>query len=555
MSETIVPAIPALPSTFSPQERIFLLALKEIIEVREARRGDPLDSAVTYRSLLGDSAVLLNLQTLGRRPAVVNLGGTAIDSTIPPALSGFTASGAYTNIILTWDTPLYGNHAYVEVWRNLVDTLGTATLIGTTSAAIYADTCGENHTYYYWARSVSTSDIRGPYNALHGIVGATAPDVAYLVGILGGQIGTSELVTSLNARINLIDDSGATLTSVTTRIANEANARTTADSAEVAARNSAIATQATATTTQITAAVLTETNARTTADSAIASTVTTLSSTVGANTTAISTEASTRATQTGALYSQYTVKLDSNGYVSGFGLASTTYNATPYSSFIVRADTFAVGAPGSTTVNPFVVQVSPTTINGVAVPAGVYMDSAYIKNGSIANAKIGNAAIDSAKIVDLAVTNAKIADATITSAKITSISADKITTGTLSAAEYISVGSGATAVIVSGAGNIRGGQSAYNTGSGFFMGYSGVDYKFSLGDTTKGLTWDGTAFTIKGDMTAGSISLGGSFGVTSAGAVTIRSGTTGARLEITNSVIKVFDASGNLRVKIGDLLA
>jgi hypothetical protein len=35
----------------------------------------------------------------------------------------------------------------------------------------------------------------------------------------------------------------------------------------------------------------------------------------------------------------------------------------------------------------------------------------------------------------------------------------------------------------------------------------------------------------------------------------VRSGVSGARLEIRNNVIKVFDASGVLRVKIGDLAA
>jgi hypothetical protein len=50
---------------------------------------------------------------------------------------------------------------------------------------------------------------------------------------------------------------------------------------------------------------------------------------------------------------------------------------------------------------PFIVNSSPQTINGVEVPAGVYMDAAFIKNGTITNAKIGNAAIDDAKIVSL----------------------------------------------------------------------------------------------------------------------------------------------------------
>jgi len=63
------------------------------------------------------------------------------------------------------------------------------------------------------------------------------------------------------------------------------------------------------------------------------------------------------------------------------------------------------------------VQASATTINGVAVPAGVYMNDAYIRNGTITSAKIGNAAIDDAKIANL--------------------SAAKITAGSLAVGQYI----------------------------------------------------------------------------------------------------------------------
>jgi hypothetical protein len=66
---------------------------------------------------------------------------------------------------------------------------------------------------------------------------------------------------------------------------------------------------------------------------------------------------------------------------------------------------------------PFIVRTSATTINGVSVPAGVYITDGYIQNGTI--------------------TNAKIADATIDSAKIASLAADKITAGSITAGQYI----------------------------------------------------------------------------------------------------------------------
>ncbi|MEO8296353.1 MAG: hypothetical protein ABI574_00955 [Burkholderiales bacterium] len=135
---------------------------------------------------------------------------------------------------------------------------------------------------------------------------------------------------------------------------------------------------------------------------------------------AIAQEASVRASNDGTLFAQYTVKIDANGYVSGFGLASTANNATPSSAFAVRADQFYVASPsgpGVAPASPFYVQTTATTINGVAVPVGVYMSAAFIANGTIVNAKIGNAAIDDAKIA--------------------SVSADKITAGTIGVGRYI----------------------------------------------------------------------------------------------------------------------
>ena len=117
------------------------------------------------------------------------------------------------------------------------------------------------------------------------------------------------------------------------------------------------------------------------------------------------------------LEGQYTVKIDNNGAVAGYGLANTANSAGNITSeFIVNADRFAIMRGGSNTTAatvPFVVQASSTTLNGETVPAGVYMADAFIKNGAITNAKIGDAAIDNAKISNL--------------------SASKINTGTLNA--------------------------------------------------------------------------------------------------------------------------
>lgn len=131
---------------------------------------------------------------------------------------------------------------------------------------------------------------------------------------------------------------------------------------------------------------------------------------------AIQTEATTRASQTGDLYAQYTVKLDVNGKVSGFGLASTG-PLGPGSLFEIRADKFAIVAPSGYGESPypaFSVITAPTIVGGVTFQPGAYATQAFIFDAQITNAKIQNAAIDDAKIANL--------------------SAAKITTGTLDAA-------------------------------------------------------------------------------------------------------------------------
>ena len=110
------------------------------------------------------------------------------------------------------------------------------------------------------------------------------------------------------------------------------------------------------------------------------------------------------------LSAQTTLKLDVNGYVSGMG----QYNNGTTSQFAVRADQFYIANPSANTKSiPFQVTTSTTTVNGVSVPAGTYIADAYIKNGSIDNAKIGNAAITNAKIGNAAITTAKIGNAQV----------------------------------------------------------------------------------------------------------------------------------------------
>lgn len=169
--------------------------------------------------------------------------------------------------------------------------------------------------------------------------------------------------------------------------------------------------------------------------------------------------------------------MDLNGYMSGYGLESELVDGqAPVSRFIASVDQFAIATPNTSiplranntayAVNqvvkiagndtkslvckvagtsggsapsiagaigtrvvdggvtwqiasriPFSVLTTPVTINGQSVPAGMYLDAAYILNATINKSQIGQSVIDSSHVDE--------------------ITADKISTGTLSASRWI----------------------------------------------------------------------------------------------------------------------
>ena len=234
---------------------------------------------------------------------------------------------------------------------------------------------------------------------------------------------TAAISTETTTRAN----ADAALTSSITALTSTVNTNTAAIQTEATTRanaDTALSSQITTLTSSVAAngaAITSEATTRADADTALSSSITTLQSTAGANTTAIQTEASTRASETGSLFAKYTVKIDSNGYVSGFGLASTANNATPFSDFIIRADRFAISNPSgpsaSAPVTPFIVVTTPTVIEGQTIPVGVYIDGGYIKGGSINGSKIIGGTIENSKLIN--------------------VSANKITGAALEATSYI----------------------------------------------------------------------------------------------------------------------
>lgn len=88
-------------------------------------------------------------------------------------------------------------------------------------------------------------------------------------------------------------------------------------------------------------------------------------------------------------------------------------------------------------------------------------------------------------------------------------------------------------------GRYQGGQTDYNTGTGFFLGMSSGVFKFSIGNPTGNyMTWDGSTLTIAGTITAS----------------TFQTAATGQRVTINesnNNLLKFYDSADNLLITLG----
>ena len=159
------------------------------------------------------------------------------------------------------------------------------------------------------------------------------------------------------------------------------------------------------------AAIVTEQKARVDADGTTATEIKQLQAVVTNPDTglvdryaAVKVIADATVTALGKVQTQYTVNVDVDGVAGGFGIIGTGDKLVKTIDFGVRASTVYIAAPSGAGIEPsmpFIVRTAASVINGVNVPAGVYIADGFIANGTINNAKIGDAAIDNAKIASL----------------------------------------------------------------------------------------------------------------------------------------------------------
>ena len=210
---TKVPSVYKVPSKADPELKQFAESIKEAVEVRLGRRGDPRDRAITLRELI-DSGMA---QELLDNPFDPNAGvggidfeGTTVtDYTIPPTPTGFSVSASYTSFILAWDNPQMGNLANTEVWRSTTSSIGDAIKVDSTSAFVWSEEVGYAKTYHYWVRHVSTSGIEGQYSSSG--TGTTSIDIGAVMANLTETLADLPGYSTLTSLISSSAGTAATV--------------------------------------------------------------------------------------------------------------------------------------------------------------------------------------------------------------------------------------------------------------------------------------------------------------------------------------------------------
>ena len=516
-----------VPRNFDPEQKRFAQSLNESVAVLRGELGDPLDAAVTYNDLI-DSGIAKRDLRIGSggfiggpgRVIIIPGDGTVLD--IPPAPTGVEVSGAFQNIIITWDAATFVGFSYAEIWTATSNTFADRVLVGTSTASVFSHQVGNGQTRYYWIRFVNIQGVIGPFNSTTGIGDSTVIDIGAQMALLSEGLQNLPGYVALTTLITNADVAVAATAAVAARVIRSSGAPTTredssaltvndiwfdTDDGQVYTRNAANndwvagrdatlvsvfgATSFTGSTlTGAMAAAQSDIVTVTNAQSSTASSLTSLTSTVGTNTSAISTEQTTRAdadtalataitnltasvnTNTAGISTEQTARADADTALAtditnltatvGTNAASISTEAT------ARADADTANALAITNLTSTVgdANASITSLQTVTTNLSNDASAAYVlqvnANGSVAGmvieANASGAGDNSGSaiqfvsdkfaiwngtngtapfIVDSGIVYIKealIEDGSITNAKIGTLSADKITTGGMSAA-------------------------------------------------------------------------------------------------------------------------
>jgi prefoldin subunit 5 len=362
----------------------------------------------------GDAVGPTDLTTLSQVQALVGSGGGGSGppsgwptSPIPPdiqqgIIEGVITAAEFTAVFAPINSSLgnlanqiLGQNSTISSFSSSLGTINTSISSMQAAIALLQQINGDEENVIALIETESEARVDGDtaLATLISRIGAAGSGTAFILDLNTVQVSPTE---TLGVRLSSISSS---LASSAAAINTETTARTTADAAlaQTISKIGASSTdgvsfilnldsvrvlpgetlgqrlnQIASATNAATAAVSSEAVTRAAADSSFAATLSTLQSTVGGFTSSIQ----TLTTSVNGVQAQYSVKIDNNGRVSGFGLISQPINGTIVSTFNFNADVFRIWN-GTSNVAPFVVE------GGV-----VKIQNAQIENAAIANCSI-----------------------------------------------------------------------------------------------------------------------------------------------------------------------
>src|SRR5690554_1584516 len=185
--------------------------VKEAVEVRLGRRGDPGEAGVTFNDLI-DAGVVRGVGRLNPRtgnpeispgPGSPGSGGEAPSLPPPTAPSGFTVLGVFGGIHVLWDQPGYQFQiVYTEIRRGTGPDFEASDLLGIAGGNSYFDIIPGNaeETFWYWARHVNVQGQTGPWSSA---IEATKPaDTGYIIERISGEIDENVLTPAFSDRLD-----------------------------------------------------------------------------------------------------------------------------------------------------------------------------------------------------------------------------------------------------------------------------------------------------------------------------------------------------------------
>jgi len=196
-----------IPRDFSLEGKRFAQSVQDTLQQLKGEKGNILDRAVTFQDLIDTGIAKQTFSVTGGGSDFViddnNKKDGVANATAP---TGFTASGAFQNILLSWDFPDYAGHSHTEIFVSNSNSFATRTFLAQTTASVFSHQVGNAATKYYWIRHVNQNDEAGPFNSETGTSASTAVDVGAVMTQLSEEIkllpGFSTLNTDMNITIS-----------------------------------------------------------------------------------------------------------------------------------------------------------------------------------------------------------------------------------------------------------------------------------------------------------------------------------------------------------------